>query len=90
MLVATTYSDTSDHEDSGITWSEGSIFELLKCPACAALTLRSYYWHDGYMDPGDTVTYQTLYPSERVRPRGLPEPLANDYEAAQRVKEYFP
>jgi Domain of unknown function (DUF4145) len=90
MRVVANYPDTTEHEDQGVTWTAGNVFELLKCPACGAMTLRSYYWHDGLMEPGDDVDYQVLYPSERAKPRGLPDGLASDYEAAQRVKHISP
>src|SRR5262245_12454898 len=81
MRIVAIHPDTMEYEEKGTTWTAGNVFELLKCPACSAMTLRSYYWHDGLMDPGDDRDYQVLYPSERGRPRGLPDRLATDYEA---------
>jgi hypothetical protein len=90
MRIVTTYPDTTEHEERGVTWNAGNVFELLKWPACGGVTLRTYYWHDGLMDPGDDVDHKVLYPTERAKPRGLPEELAADYEAAERVKAISP
>ena len=65
-IVATyTYERPSDPE-----WSQSDNYQLLACPACNAVTLRSYYWHDAY-DPDD-VTFTTLYPSSAKVLPGLP------------------
>ena len=91
MLIATSYSDSYAFEERGIPWTESTNYELLKCPACSGVTLRSFLWHTGYMDEGeDEPAYTTLYPTERPKPRGLPTAIATEYEAAQRVKNLSP
>ena len=90
MLKVATYADLEAFEEHGTPWEEGDVFELIRCPACRDVTLRKHYWHSGAMDPGDDLTYKTLYPTERTKPRGLPHSLASDYEAAHRVKNISP
>lgn len=75
----------TDYPRSNISWEEGTVYELLLCPACEAVSLRSYYWHDPAMDPSD-VAFKTLYPVEVERPAGLPDMIARAYDAAQKVR----
>ncbi|PYV81471.1 MAG: hypothetical protein DMG05_29950, partial [Acidobacteria bacterium] len=92
MLVVAAYSNSVNrHEPQhDVEWTESDNYEMLKCPACAAITLRSYFWHTGYMDAGNGITYTILYPLEKSAPRGLSETIAKDYQAAQRVKNISP
>ncbi|HUT93292.1 MAG TPA: DUF4145 domain-containing protein [Thermoguttaceae bacterium] len=86
MEIVADYSQVETHYDdhSNIEWDEGPTYQLLVCPACRRITCRSYYWHDGYMDPGD-VSYETLYPQAKRNPLGLPDNIAKGYEAAEKV-----
>ena len=88
MAVVASHHETVDQYDEQheLEWTESDVFELLRCPACKGITLRTYFWHTGYMDAGDEIKYTILYPTEKSAPRGLPEQIAKDYEAAQRVK----
>ena len=88
MEIVSSYSGVESDDDlpnSGMTWEEGPVYELLKCPACEEVILRSYYWHSEMMDPSD-ITYKTLYPSAVDRPIGLPDGLASAFDAAQKVR----
>ena len=67
-------------------YEHGEVYELLKCPACGALSLRSYYWHDGYMESEADVTYRQLYPSDVRLPSGLPDSIERAFSAALKVK----
>jgi hypothetical protein len=65
-------------------YEAGRIYELIKCPACAEVTLWRYYWAD-HMDPSEVQSF-TLYPTQTNMPTGLPEQIATAYEAALRVR----
>lgn len=74
-----------DHPRSDVSWDEGTVYELMLCPACQRVSLRSYYWHDQAMDPPD-IEYKTLFPTRSELPVGLPDPIARAYDAAQKVR----
>lgn len=69
MEVVSLHSTVREYADdpSGVSWEAGSVYELNQCPACKSVTLRRYYWHDGYMD-FDDIEYAVLYP---VAEKGL-------------------
>jgi hypothetical protein len=90
MPIVREYAEHTGREEQGVEWNESTHYELLKCPACSGIVLRTFFWHDGYMDDAEGPTYKVLYPSERPKPRGLPKTVATDYEAAQRVKNLSP
>lgn len=86
MEVVAQHSQVQEHEDdySGMRWEEGYVYELLRCPACANVSLRRYFWRDA--TPED-VTFQLLYPSpSQRRTIGLPPKIERAYEAAGRVR----
>lgn len=88
LEIVAEYSGVKRYDDyprSNNTWESGSVYELLRCPACDEVTLRSYYWGDPPMEPPD-ITYRTLYPSGVDRPVGLPDRLARAFDAAQKVR----
>jgi hypothetical protein len=78
-----TYYD--DDPRSNFSWECGTVYELLACPACEGISLRSYYWHDGAMDPSE-VEFKALYPSQTDGPLGLPDGIRRAYDAAQKVR----
>ena len=86
MEIAVVYSQLEEDKDtqSHFSWEEGTVYQILVCPACRRVTFRSYYWHSGCMD-GSDVTFEILYPQQRRNPMGLPERIARAYEAAQKV-----
>ena len=93
MEIVTTYSQVREEIVgqglSEIAWQHGPVHELLQCPACRALTLRSYYWDDNLL--GEPRDYQVLYPStETTQLAGLPQNVASAYEAARRVRTIDP
>ena len=85
MGIVAKYSNLSTFEDGPRTWEHGDIYEMLLCPACKAVTLRSYYWHEG-MESEDDVAFRTLYPAASRLPLGLPQPIKKAYEAALKVR----
>lgn len=77
--------DRSDHDPTtGYRWEASDNYELLRCPACSKITLRSYSWHEG-MEPSE-VACQVLYPSPQHGPAGLPLAIRQAHEAANRVR----
>lgn len=90
MRIGTTFDNTKDYADGPIEWNAGNVFELCICPACEDMTLRRYQWHDGYMDGGEEVEYQYLYPSAEKTVRGLPRTIERAYQAALRVRQIDP
>lgn len=67
--------------------AHGDIFQILKCPACKETTIRKYYWHDGYMEPGEYLPqFVNLYPAEKKAPQGMPSHIQSSYIAAEKVR----
>lgn len=87
MEIVANYSGTRSYADPRceLSWNAGDVYELLRCPACESVTLRSYYWHDLAMDPSE-VEFKTLYPSGVDRPVGLPDSIARALDAARNVR----
>ena len=90
MEIVRDFSQVASHEDprSGYEWEAGEVFELLLCPACRSISLRSYFWHDA-MDPSE-VKFRLLHPVEAKSIAGLPQNLQGAYEEAQRVRAVAP
>lgn len=86
MIISAGFSDMVTEESSeGEPFEHGTIYQLLKCPACSQILLRSYYWHDG-MQTEDEVKFKVLYPFDARIPLGLPEAIEKAYRAAMKVK----
>lgn len=86
MVIGGSFSDTiNEEQDDGPPVEHGTIYELLKCPACKEVLLRSYFWHD-MMDSEDEVTFKLLYPFDVRIPLGLPETIEKAYRASLKVK----
>lgn len=87
MSVVSGYSDTEILGGKGNEppWETGTIYQILKCPSCRKISIRSYFWHDG-MDDEDRITYQQLYPVDARMPEGLPDKISKAYQAAVKVK----
>lgn len=75
----------NDYPRSNMSWECGTIYELMACPACEAISLRSYYWHDSAMDPTD-IEFKTLYPGRQDGPLGLPDIIKRAHDAGQKVR----
>jgi hypothetical protein len=86
MEIASQYSQVTSEYDSytRTNWDQGKIYELLLCPACNSITLRSYFWHE-QMEPDD-VSFSVLYPASDKKPLGLPAQIEKAYEAALKVR----
>jgi hypothetical protein len=89
--IVSEYSGLKVYEDerTSLSWDAGHVYQLVECPACGGISLRRYYWHSDAMDPSEVV-FETLYPSTRLSPRGLPEKIATSYESAAKVRGIDP
>jgi len=88
MEIVAEYSGVRSYDDyprSGIIWEAGTVYQLLLCPACESISLRSYWWHDRAMEPPD-IEFKSLYPTQPAAPVGLPESIGRAYDAAQKVR----
>ncbi len=84
MRVIGTVSDTTEHiRDDGPPDESGTIYEVLSCPKCDQVTIRSGFWHDG-MEAEDWHS-KIIYPSERQRIEGLPTAVEKEFRAAEQV-----
>jgi len=84
MRIAGNLADTKFQEERGFAPVEhGMIYELLACPKCDQVTIRCGHWHDG-MEPDDWYG-EIIYPAERPAIQGLPENVAREFWAAERV-----
>jgi len=90
MLVVATFSDEYEEGDNGYHWTESKNYELVQCPSCREVTLRYYFWHDGYMESAEDTTIRIFYPGEKSIPRGLPPELAKEFNAADQVRRASP
>ena len=90
MSIVAVFDDTGRVEqESGEISQEGIIYNLLKCPACKGVTLRSYYWHECFESEGDIV-YKQLYPNDPRIPSGLPSSIEKAFLASIKVKSIDP
>jgi Domain of unknown function (DUF4145) len=86
MEVATAYSQThTQYDKKGDPWECAKIFELLVCPACHRVILRTYWWSEDMESEGDTSP-EILYPGETRLPPGLPSAVESAFLSAQKVK----
>jgi hypothetical protein len=87
MEIVATYSATTMvfTDPTGEPWETADVYQLLRCPACRAVTLRSYFWHEGIESEAE-LNYKTLYPSDSRIPLGLPPEIATEFLAATRVR----
>jgi len=72
----------SNYED-GQRVEHGTIYEVLACPKCDQVTLRSGRWHE-MMEPEDWCG-KVIYPNERQEIEGLPEDVEREFRAAEKV-----
>jgi len=76
-------------EDNDPEWeyinTRGTIYCILKCPACKKVNIASYFWHDA-MESEEEYDYEFLYPQMSTYPLGLPENILSAFKAAEKVK----
>lgn len=89
MEIVASYSDKTTHDDPAddrhAPWDTAQVYQMLKCPACGAITFQNYFWHD-WMESEADLTVKTLYPSETRLPLGLPSAIKTALLAANRVR----
>jgi Domain of unknown function (DUF4145) len=86
MEVGATYAQTQTHEyENGSEWEHGKVFDLIICPACQGVILRSYFWHEG-VESEEEIRPETLYPSEIRLPPGLPPSVQRAFVSALKVR----
>jgi hypothetical protein len=85
MPIVADYSQVRDHEanDGSMVWSEGNVYEILRCPACDRVTFQRGYFHDQFLDEWQPVV---LYPIDAKKVDGLPPAIERAYTAALAVK----
>jgi hypothetical protein len=89
MKVVASYSSVTTQEGEYCgdpDYDAGDIYQVLLCPACNAIGLRSYFWHEGYMESEEDITFRQLYPSDIRVPSGLPTQIEKAFAAALKVK----
>lgn len=69
-----------------LEWDAGSVYELLKCPACHGIMLRSYVWHSEMPAADVEPVPVRLYPTGVRTPRGLPPEIKNAFTVAAKIK----
>jgi Domain of unknown function (DUF4145) len=87
-IIGTATDSTTDRFDDGPPIEHGTLYEILSCPQCKGVTIRSGSWHDS-MDREDWSA-KVIYPSERQRIEGLPSTVENEYRAAEQVSSISP
>lgn len=85
MPIVANHSQVRSHSasDGTMEWSEGNVYEILKCPACDRVTFQRGYFHDQFPDEWQPVV---LYPTEAKKVDGLPTEIERAYAAALAVK----
>jgi len=78
-----------DYPHSDLSCEAGTVYQLLLCPACQGISLRSYWWHELTMEASD-IKFETLYPTQHEPPVGLPESISRAYDAALEVRSIDP
>lgn len=61
----------------------GTLYEVLACPKCKEITIRSGWWHD--MMESEDWHGEIIYPRERQGIDGLPPAVEQEYQAAEQV-----
>jgi len=74
----------NDAAGSNLSRERGIVYEMLSCPVCQAVTLRSYYWHDRML-PSE-IRFRTLYPGTGDGPIGLADSSKRTYSVARRFR----
>jgi hypothetical protein len=87
MEIAGGISDTviERDPDNGPCGEFGTIYQVLKCPACGKVNIISFGWHD-MIESDDEIRYEVLYPHNTEFPIGLPQHILKALQAAERVK----
>lgn len=88
MEEVATYNDIEtvvDESGCQFCYAEGDIYQVIKCPACSKVVLRSRSYFEASGEP-DVGEWEVLYPSLTGAPAGMPPAIAKAFEAARRVR----
>jgi hypothetical protein len=85
MPIVASYSQVQEQEANGgsVVWSEGNVFQILKCPACDGVTFQRGYFNDQFPEEWQPAI---LYPTEAKKVDGLPPEIERAYAAALAVR----
>jgi hypothetical protein len=72
-----------DGDGPAVDWEEGPIYQLLKCSACASITLRCGHYHSAF---DDEFEFEVIYLDEPRIPKGLPEDIEIAWKIALKIK----
>lgn len=73
-------------DELGMGYDIEQVYEVLQCPACNEVTIRTYTWVDHMEEDEVAVPFTYLYPQNRKVPDGLPQEIKKSYELAQKVR----
>ena len=64
FAIVASYSQIGDREvlDNGYSMEMGPVWELVLCPSCNDIMLRTCYWHEGLIDDPDDPPCHVVYP----------------------------
>lgn len=85
-ILAQAYSYGDDNDFGGATFV--TIWLTLLCAHCDKVMLQEQSGLDD--NPPEEFMSKILYPSEERAPRGVPDAIRTEYEAAQRIKSVNP
>ena len=82
-------SDTvTDRPKDGPPFEHGTIYEIVSCLNCDGVTISSGRWHE--MMEREDWSGSVIYPAERAPIEGLPDAIARELRAAERVASVSP
>lgn len=93
MKVLGTVSDliTEDEPEIAHYIQYGTMYEILKCPACKKNNIVSYEWNSYWEGEEDFhPDYLLIYPSRKEIPIGLPENIEKAFLASNKIKNIDP
>jgi hypothetical protein len=89
MLIITNHTcEGEDELAENLLVKEGHDYQMLECLTCQRITLRSLYWHEAF--PEAPRDYMTIFPVTEPLPKGLPQAIKKEFEAALRVRTINP
>jgi hypothetical protein len=78
------YNRVESHDERGIYWEAGYVYELDACQSCEAPILRRGFHHS---EAPEEFEWEFLYPTPPVTTEGLPDRVETAFKAALRVRE---
>lgn len=87
MKIFDRAADTITYTEPPYEYEKGTLYHLLKCPACDKITIISFEWAEYREDDEDYLpSHEILYPQPTGFPVGLPDKILNTYKAAEKIK----